>query len=149
MSLPSEATPDFPFRPTPIKRMKWTHHFQMWSPKLGRRLSLYSRRAVEFWAMLESHAEILTFCELPGFICVDQNWRIADFVLRQAGGDQFIVLEGKALSASEDAEEPALDPLPIVEISDSALNAHRIRIDNWLQILPYITSLDFHGTELT
>ncbi|NTY41578.1 hypothetical protein FCJ57_35835, partial [Burkholderia diffusa] len=78
----------FAFRPIAIQRSKWIHHFQVWSPKLSRRLSLYSDNAIDFWAMIESHAAILTFCEYPGFILVDQKPRIADFVLNKDGKNE-------------------------------------------------------------
>lgn len=136
----SESTATFAFRPIPIRRSKWTHHFQVHSPKLGRRLSLYRRNAVEFWAMLEGHPDIIAFCELPGFIIVDGGARIADFVLRRIVGDEFIVLDGRSLTALEDTDQALLDPLPIVRISNVVLKAQQQQIDNWLQIVPYLTS---------
>jgi hypothetical protein len=80
MPQPLDAARGFPCRPVAIQRSKWTHHFHVWSPKLARRLALYSWQAIDFWAMIESHASILTFCELPGFVLVDQRPHIADFV---------------------------------------------------------------------
>jgi hypothetical protein len=140
MRNPLESMPAFAFCPTPIRRSKWLHHFQVHSPKLGRRLSLYSRQAVDFWAMLEGYPQIIDFCELPGLIVVDGGARIADFVLRRTTGDEFIVLGSRSLTAIEHTALTLLDPLPIVRISNEALRAHQQEIDNWLQIVPYLTS---------
>jgi hypothetical protein len=140
MPQPLDAASDFPFRPVAIQRSKWTHHFHVWSPKLARRLALYSWQAIDFWAMIESHASILTFCELPGFILVDQRPHIADFVLRKSEGDEFVVLDGLPLSTLDTHERDILDPLPVTSVSTDALKPHRQWIDNWLRILPYVTS---------
>ena len=137
-ALPKDS--DFFYQPTAIARQKWLHHFHVWSPKLGRLLSLYSRRAVEFWAMLEAHPEIVTFCEYPGVVLVEQRRRIADFVLRKTSGDEFVVLEGNALRRLDDDNGSLLDPLPIRAISATVMQAHRGWTTNWLQMLPYITS---------
>jgi hypothetical protein len=52
-------------------------------PETGPALSLYSRRAIDFWAMLEAHPEITMFCEYPGRIRVDEGSRLADFAIRK------------------------------------------------------------------
>lgn len=130
----------FTFHPIAIQRSKWLHHFHVWSPKLSRRLSLYSFAAVDFWAMIESHAAILTFCEYPGFILVDQKPRIADFVLSKDGLHEFVVLGAAPLVAIDADAREFLDPLPVTAISADALKPHRQWIDNWLRMLPYVTS---------
>ncbi|WP_234480771.1 MULTISPECIES: hypothetical protein [Paraburkholderia] len=130
----------FAFRPIAIQRSKWMHHFQVWSPKLSRRLSLYSDSAIDFWAMIESHAAILTFCEYPGFILVDQKPRIADFVLDKDGKNEFVVLNATPLGAVDESVYEILDPLPVTAVTAEALKSHRQWIDNWLRMLPYVTS---------
>ncbi|OTP79048.1 hypothetical protein PAMC26577_02580 [Caballeronia sordidicola] len=67
--------------------------------------------------MIESHASILTFCELPGFILVDQRPHVADFVLRKSEGDEFVVLDGLPLSTLDTHERDILDPLPVTSVS--------------------------------
>jgi len=140
MTQRAESQSIFIYRPKPIRRSKWVHHYQVWSPKLARRLSLYSRRAIDFWAMLEAHPEITTFCEYPGRIRVDECSRLADFAIRKLDGDEFIVLDGAALSPLGDEEPFLLDPKPVRKIEDAALDAHRTWIANWLQMIPYLTS---------
>ena len=104
-------------------------------------LSLYSREAIDFWAMTESQAAILTFCEYPGFILVDQKPRIADFVLCRGGTNEFVVLDAAPPLIAIDADAcEILDPLPVTTVSAEALKPHRQWIDNWLRMLPYVTS---------
>ncbi|WP_112175343.1 hypothetical protein [Paraburkholderia unamae] len=130
----------FEFHPIPIQRSKWTHQFHVWSPKLARRLSLYSHAAVDFWAMMESHASVLTFCEHPGVILVEQKPRIADFVLRRDDVTEFVVVETKPLNTIDAELLEILDPLPVTTVSADALIPYRQWIDNWLRMLPYVTS---------
>ncbi|EJO54192.1 hypothetical protein DN523_19300 [Burkholderia multivorans] len=130
----------FDFHPIAIQRSKWTHQFHVWSPKLSRRLSLYSHAAVDFWAMMESYASVLTFCEYPGLILVDQKPRIADFVLRRDDVTEFVVVEATLLTAIDAELLEILDPLPVTTVNADALNRHRQWIDNWMRMLPYVTS---------
>ncbi|AIO96595.1 hypothetical protein ACUTFY_23350 [Burkholderia pseudomallei] len=139
-SAPDDPTERFAFQPIAIQRSKWLHQFHVWSPKLSRRLVLYSQQAIDFWAMIESHATILTFCEYPGFILVDEKPRIADFVLHRDGANEFVVLNATPLAAVDSGVRKLLDPLPITTVTAEALASHRQWIDNWLRMLPYITS---------
>ncbi|OBR48515.1 hypothetical protein [Paraburkholderia tropica] len=130
----------FDFHPITIQRSKWTHQFHVWSPKLSRRISLYSQTSVEFWAMMESYASVLMFCEYPGLILVDQKPRVADFVLRREDVTEFVVVETTPLAAIDAAALDILDPLPVTTVDADQLKQHRPWIDNWLRMLPYITS---------
>ncbi|WP_423381202.1 hypothetical protein [Burkholderia sp. LMG 32019] len=127
---PDDPTQLLAFQPIAIQRSKWLHQFHVWSPKLSRRLVLYSQQAVDFWAMIESHATIMTFCEYPGFILVDQKPRIADFVLHRDGTNEFVVLNSTPLSAIDSGVRELFDPLPITTMTDEALTLHRQWIDN-------------------
>jgi len=130
----------FAFQPIAIQRSKWIHQFHVWSPKLSRRLVLYSQQAIDFWAMIESHATILTFCEYPGFILVNQKPRIADFALQRDGVNEFVVLDAAPLAAIDSDTREILDPLPVTSVTVEALKPHRQWIENWLRMLPYVTS---------
>ncbi len=139
-SRPADSAQRFAFQPISIQRSKWLHQFHVWSPKLSRRLVLYSQQAIDFWAMIESHATILTFCEYPGFILVDEKPRIADFVLHRDGTNEFVVLNAAPLTAIDSGVRELLDPLPITTVTAEAITPHRQWIDNWLRMLPYVTS---------
>lgn len=136
----------FDFHPIAIQRSKWTHQFHVWSPKLARRLSLYSHAAVDFWAMMESYSSVLTFCEYPGLILVDQKPRIADFVLRRDDVTEFVVVEATPLTAIDAGSLEILDPLAVTTVNADLLKQHRQWIDNWMRMLPYVTS---NGTFLS
>ncbi|WP_244314780.1 hypothetical protein [Paraburkholderia unamae] len=101
---------------------------------------LYSHAAVDFWAMMESYSSVLTFCEYPGLILVDQKPRIADFVLCRNALTEFVALEATPLTAIDAESLDILDPLPVTTVNADALKPHRQWIDNWLRMLPYITS---------
>ncbi|MEM5314359.1 hypothetical protein [Paraburkholderia sp. JHI869] len=140
MVAPVDPALQFDFHPIAIQRSKWTHQFHVWSPKLARRLSLYSHAAVDFWAMMESYASVLTFCEYPGHVIVDRKPRIADFVLRRKDVTEFVVVETTPLAAIDADALEILDPLPITTVNADVLKPHRVWIDNWLRMLPYVTS---------
>jgi hypothetical protein len=73
--------PDFieptDFLPVELKRPPCLHRYDPFSPKLSRRLTLFSWNAVLLWTMIERHPAIKTFCKRPGFVHVHGDWRIA------------------------------------------------------------------------
>ena len=56
------------YQPIAVRRSRGLHYYQAWSPKLRRRIALYSRSSLAVWLLLEASPDIDTFCERPGFI---------------------------------------------------------------------------------
>jgi hypothetical protein len=66
------------FEPLTLPRPRGAHRYDVFSPKLGRRLTLYRLNAFESWLMLEADPAEKTFCERPGFMAVDGQRCVVD-----------------------------------------------------------------------
>ena len=86
--------------PLKMERPYGTHRFDVFSPKLTRRLTLYGRRMLKTWVGLETNAGIRTFCEYP--LEIADLRRTVDFWVQDDDRSVFWLL----LRASE--EERAL-----------------------------------------
>jgi hypothetical protein len=51
-----------------IKRRPWQRRIEDFSPKLRRRLTLFSRDALDAWILLEADPQVRSFCERPAYI---------------------------------------------------------------------------------
>ena len=128
------------YHPIAVRRSRGLHYYQAWSPKLRRRIALYSRSSLAVWLLLEASPDIDTFCERPGFILINRQRRLADFFVRQANKEQFFVLENAPALVPFDDPGGLLDPLPIRTITQAWLDARQPLSSNWGRILPVVTS---------
>jgi hypothetical protein len=100
-------------RPINVKRPALVHRFEAWSPKLSRRLTVYSREAVSLWVLLEADPRVVSFCERPGYVRVNDHTVLADFWLQQDSAPAWWVMaEARALEPFDDAQVPRLDDCP-------------------------------------
>src|SRR5260370_5823487 len=77
--------------PVALARPRGAHRFEAFSPKLGRRLTLYRRDALEQWILLEANPAVVTFCERPGYVQLDGHRRLADFCVRNVGRKELVI----------------------------------------------------------
>src|SRR6185437_14896677 len=80
-------------------------------PKLGRRMTFYRRAVVEQWVLLEADPSVIAFWERPGYIQIDRNKRLADFVVHYVDRNELVILDDRSVEV--DATKP-----------DRVLNAH-------------------------
>ncbi len=140
-------------RPLPFVRRASDRRIEVFSPKLGRRLSLTSYGAWQLWLALEANPAASTFCERPTFIAGSRR-RIIDFWVRfdRQGGDEFWLLddadEASASVESPEAAEPIPGPLvpeqvrgtPVRLIPRRSLLTWSTPVANWAQIVPYLVT---------
>lgn len=130
------------FLPVEVNRPPYLHRYDLFSPKLSRRLTLFSWNAVLLWTMIESHPAIKKFCERPGLVHVHGDWRLADFWVQRDGRSEFLLLEHSPLQNLVGVA-PRLESdlgLRARTVLDAELEAHARWIKNWQQILPYLVS---------
>ena len=151
---PEAATPGAVYtRPLPFVRRASDRRLEVFSPKLGRRLSLTSYAAWQLWLALEANPAASMFCERPAFI-EGAPRRTIDFWVRfnRQGGDEFWLLDDAEQSADDSvstkaAEQSASDAFP-KEVRGTALRliprrnlrAWSTPVANWAQLVPYLVT---------
>ena len=124
-----------------VERRPWQRRIEVYSPKLGRRVTYFSRTAYEAWLLLESDPTIKTFCERPAYL-EDQAGRLIDFWVSRGRHASFWQL---ATDKAEHITWPArVHGLPLRIIPREEMVAHSTRIQNWSRIVPYLTSYARH-----
>jgi hypothetical protein len=51
-----------------LRRRPWQRRIEVYSPKIQRRLTLFSRDAHDAWLLLEADPEVRSFCERPAYV---------------------------------------------------------------------------------
>ena len=138
--------PDFPspndFRPVEVNRPPYLHRYELSSPKLERRVTLFSWNTVLLWTDIESQASIVRFCERPGLVRYKGDWQLADFWVQRSDHREFLMLE-ESPKLSVLSVAPRLDSdlgQQVRAISNDELQANALWINNWQQMLPYVVS---------
>jgi hypothetical protein len=129
-----------PPEPLPVPRLpKQTLH-HVWSPKLQRALILTSVNQVRLWVMLEVNPAVTTYCERPASVSAQHGSR-ADFWLLRQGRPQCLALDSASKSTPhDDSSVGTLSPLFIETVRPADLDEHRVWIQNWMTLLPYLNT---------
>jgi hypothetical protein len=61
-----------------VKRGRWQRRIEVFSPKLRRRLTLFSWDAQDAWILLEADPHVHAFCERPAYMAGNAG-RLLDF----------------------------------------------------------------------
>lgn len=117
-----------------IKRRPWQRRIEVFSPKLRRRLTLYSREAQDAWILLEADPHVQTFCERPAYMEGNAG-RVLDFWVDQGRHHKFWVVSPNDAERSSIAKTVNGIAVRILQRAD--LVALTIRIQNWSKIVPY------------
>ena len=157
---PEVASSDTAYsRPLPFVRRASDRRIEVFSPKLGRRLSLSSYAAWQLWLALEANPLATTFCERPTFIAGSPR-RCIDFWVRfsRADRDEFWLLDDAADSEDSDESadgaespgtaEPSSRPAVPAEVRGTPLRlvprrsllAWSTPTANWAQIVPHLVT---------
>jgi hypothetical protein len=124
-------------KPIEVSRRPWQRRIEVYSPKLRRRVTLFSWAAHDAWLLLEADPAVKAFCERPAYV-EGMAGRLIDFWVSRGRHAKFWIL------SSAEPEKPAIPKsvhgvsVQIVRRAD--LLAFDRRIDNWSQILPYRVS---------
>lgn len=127
--------------PIDIPRPPGASRFEAWSPKLRRRVSLYSAGAFDQWLLLEADPGVVAFCERPYRAVLDGGRRLVDFWVRGESGDFALLLVGGPEDRAGLAAEAADSPGPeLRRVAPIDLMAKAQLVANWRMILPYLTA---------
>jgi hypothetical protein len=150
---PDPSPPDRPYsRPLPFVRRGSQRRIEVFSPKLGRRLSLSSYGAWQLWVAVEANPRVIDFCERPTFVDTSVR-RVIDFWVRlRPGGGEFWLLdhanddeqidEAAGASTQEDgaAIVEQLHGLPVRRIARTDLLGWSTPVSNWSRIIPLLVT---------
>ena len=150
---PSPSPPDRPFtRPLPFVRRAAQRRIEVFSPKLGRRLSLSTYGAWQLWLALEANPMVSSFCERPAYVAASDRRTIDFWVQLRPGVDEFWLLDQANDTEHADATDvtpaeqdsvPAVDHLhglPLRRIARTDLLAWTTPVANWAQIIPHLVT---------
>lgn len=135
-------------RPLAFARNGWRRRIELYSPKLGRRLSLGSYEAYRTWLMVEANPAIETFTERPARVAGPGSAMIDFWVrLQDTPAGEFWLIEHRDAKEGDDradeedsGSDSLLHGLPVRVIHQSELQAWRVPIANWSRIVPYLVS---------
>ena len=140
-------------RPLPFVRRSSDRRIEVFSPKLGRRLSLTSYAAWQLWIALEANPAVSMFCERPAAI-EGVPRRTIDFWVRfnRQGVDEFWLLDDSDDPADE-AEAPEADVGSVPQSFPEHVRGTALRliprrnllawstpIANWAQLIPHLVT---------
>jgi hypothetical protein len=124
-------------KPIEISRRPWQRRIEVYSPKLKRRVTLFSWAAHDAWLLLEADPTVKVFCERPAYLEGGAG-RLIDFWVSRGRHAKFWVLgsaEPEKLAMPKSAHGVSVQ---IMRRAD--LMAFDRLIDNWAQIVPYRVS---------
>lgn len=125
------------YRAAAVPRPAGSRQLVGYSPKLGRRVALYSRRAFEQWLLLESDPSVAVFCERPVVLITAQGAKLADFWVRYDAHEEFVILgEGSPTDSVAVAETT----IAVRRVPPTELTASRTWLQNWEHMLPVINA---------
>ena len=150
---PDPPPPDRTYsRPLPFVHRAFSRRIEVFSPKLGRRLSLSSYGAWQLWLALEANPMVSDFCERPAYVDASDR-RVTDFWVRlRHGGGEFWLLdhanddehtdEAAGTSVQEDgaALVEQLHGLALRRIARTDLLGWSTPVSNWARIIPYLVT---------
>ena len=136
--MPSFLQPRFTF-PIDSARPKGAPHFEVWAPKLGRRMTLFDQLHVRLFTLLESNPRVSAYCERPAYSDRNDDKQLIDFWVKAGRREVFWIV-----TAASGPHSPRIlipdQHINLRSIDARHLISHAIWIENWLRILPYLSA---------
>ena len=85
-----------PSKPLAVTRPRGAHRLEAFSLRLNRRLTLYRRCTFDQWIIIEVDAAVVSFCERPGYIQIQEKRFLADFWVSYSDRKELVLLPGAA-----------------------------------------------------
>jgi hypothetical protein len=115
------------------KRRLGQRRIEVFSPKIKRRLTLFSWDSLDAWLLLEADPTVRACCERPAYVDGEAG-RVLDFWVDHGGHSRFSVLSsGDTESESLPRTEHGVSLLLVLRRPDTI--AFAMRIQNWAQIV--------------
>jgi hypothetical protein len=124
-------------KPIETRRRPLQRRIEVYSPKIKRRVTLFSRAAHDAWVLLEADPKVSAFCERPAYVAADGG-QLIDFWVDRGRHPKFWILGGGEAEVSSLPAECLGVAVHVLQRAD--LVAAQVRIRNWSQIIPYLIS---------
>jgi hypothetical protein len=125
-------------KPYQTSRPARSDRFDVFSPKLGRPLILFSYLQLQQWLLLEAFPSVKAFCERPDLLEVqDGKTVLVDFWIQSASNEFFLVIR------ADDSPKPNLANPAAVRtryLKSSHLRSWSTLAKNWQSMLPYVVA---------
>ena len=131
-----------PYRPLAMPAGASRRRLEVFSPKLGRRLSLSSYDAWRCWLMLEANPAVQTFCERPARLHPGTA-PMLDFwvsLTSNPAGEFWLLVDDTGDSPSDPPLPRAAHGLSLRPITPAVLASLAVPLANWAQIVPFLVS---------
>ncbi len=136
---------------TPIAniRPRGSHRYDVWSPKIRRRVTIFGELKLLTWIMLESMPEVLSFCERPYQTVIAGSNVLFDYWVKRANFDELVITgsdqKANRLNLKIENEKSLLQwadqNLCKIRISsESEIKRNHILLINWKAILHYLSA---------
>lgn len=135
--------------PADSRRPYGCHRFDVWSPKLKRRLTLFGDWALTAWIAIEANPTIAGFCERPMVVGSQKPPRVVDFWVKTAATEELwlflrqreqgLLAQGEPLvPAFRSWAEDAGMTIRLLRLEELALGEQLSR--NWSAVLHYLAA---------
>lgn len=118
---------------------KGAGRFEIWAPKLQRRLTLFDPFHVQLCAYFESNPSISTYCERPAYWHHNKIMQLTDFWLMAGHREMCVVTTAEPLPVHAGILSES-ENIAVRYIHQASLGLRAIWIENWMRILPYLSS---------
>src|SRR5260370_6955540 len=123
-----------------LARTRGAHRFEVFSPKLKRRLTFDRRCAVDEWIVLESDPAVRAFCERPGFVQFGGQRFVADFLVYYADRQDLLLLpDPVAVQDGKPHADLDVSAMTMCLLEPADLAASRVSIATCQRMLPSLT----------
>ncbi|OAJ53583.1 hypothetical protein A6V36_36990 [Paraburkholderia ginsengiterrae] len=82
-----------------------THRYDVYGPKVHRRLTLFGHRALNAWLQLEFNPDVVAYCERPLFVSAFTPARPVDFWVKTTDGEHLLFCL-RASESRSNAKQP-------------------------------------------
>lgn len=112
-------------------------HFELWAPKLARRVTLFDPLHVRLCTLLESNPRVSVYCERPAYWDRSEGKQLIDFWVKAGRREMCWVVTSESRPRRAGTLSPG-ENIDVRYIHNKHLVSHAVWIENWMRILPYL-----------
>ncbi len=135
---PSNSPPRFAI-PIDSARPKGAARFELWAPKLKRKITLFDPFHLRLSVLLESLPRVSHYCERPAYLRRNEDRQLVDFWVRAGRHELFWIASAQPRDAQADRVSQTKS-IGVRYVFTRNFASRDVWIENWMRILPYLAS---------